>query len=605
MYALAATPGENDDPVSYPYSYKTTDPTGITDITSGNNNPNNNTCAVTYVCNAGPGYDGPSGLGTPNGVGALQRGVHILAFPDVTTDSAIQGSAYSSQLSITGASGPVTYAQTRGSSVNVSSTGHVTAPADLANGVYEVAGTDSDTGGDTGYWTFTLDVGSWASSLTIATVPAGTAYSGTLVGANTGSAPSFVQKTGFGKITVASSGAVSAPSTLAPGTYHASGYGQQGSIASDFATAWGWWNVTLTVQPGAGPAVSGLTPKSGPVAGGTAVTINGTGFTGATGVTFGSGAPGTAVHVVSGTQITVTAPHHAAGTVNVRVTTPAGVSALATGDVFTYAAPMPVISSIAPTSGPIGGGSGITINGTGFTGATVVAFGNGNPSTEIHVVSDTQLTATSPAHAAGAVNIRVTTPGGTSAVAPGGVFTYKPAVATVASLSPGSGVVAGGTSVVITGTGFTGASKVEFGNGVPAASFHVDSATQITAVSPSHAAGVANVFVTTPAGKSAAVTGDVFTWKAAAPTITSLSPKTGPAAGGTSVVITGTGFTGATAVVFGNGAPAVSFHVDSATQITAVSPDRAAGAVNVKVTGPTGSSATTTGDVFTYQPVVA
>lgn len=83
------------------------------------------------------------------------------------------------------------------------------------------------------------------------------------------------------------------------------------------------------------------------------------------------------------------------------------------------------------------------------------------------------------------------------------------------------------------------------------------------------------------------------------PTITGLSPASGPTAGGTTVTITGTGFTGATAVQFG-GAPADSFSVVSDTSITATSPAGAAGSVSVRVTTPSGMNDTSAADQFTY-----
>src|SRR5262249_19960430 len=82
------------------------------------------------------------------------------------------------------------------------------------------------------------------------------------------------------------------------------------------------------------------------------------------------------------------------------------------------------------------------------------------------------------------------------------------------------------------------------------------------------------------------------------PTVTGVSPNAGPTAGGTSVTITGSNFTGATAVSFGG--TAASFSVVSATSITATSPAHAAGAVDVTVTTPNGTSATSAADRFTY-----
>ena len=76
----------------------------------------------------------------------------------------------------------------------------------------------------------------------------------------------------------------------------------------------------------------------------------------------------------------------------------------------------------------------------------------------------------------------------------------------------------------------------------------------------------------------------------AAPTVTSVSPNIGPTTGGTTVIITGTGFTGATAVKFGATA-AASYTVNSSTQITATSPAGSAATVDVRVTTVGGTSA--------------
>ncbi|HEV7526217.1 MAG TPA: IPT/TIG domain-containing protein, partial [Acidimicrobiia bacterium] len=87
----------------------------------------------------------------------------------------------------------------------------------------------------------------------------------------------------------------------------------------------------------------------------------------------------------------------------------------------------------------------------------------------------------------------------------------------------------------------------------------------------------------------------------AAPTVTGLDPSSGPTTGGTSVRITGSGFTGATAVAFGD--VAVAFTVDSDTSITATSAgttDPPGDAVDVTVTTPGGTSAKSLADRFTY-----
>ena len=201
-----------------------------------------------------------------------------------------------------------------------------------------------------------------------------------------------------------------------------------------------------------------------------------------------------------------------------------------------------------------------------FTGATAVTF-MATPATSFTVVSSTSITATTPAHSAGSVNVSVTTPGGTGTKF-GGPFNYVGAP-TVTSVSPNSGPTAGGTSVTITGTNFNGATAVTFG-GTAATGITVVNATSITATTPVGAVGAVDVAVTTPGGTGTG-TGAFSYVASGTPTVTSVNPNFGPVAGGTSVTITGTNFTGATAVKFGVTA-ASSFAVNSATQITATSP---------------------------------
>ncbi len=165
---------------------------------------------------------------------------------------------------------------------------------------------------------------------------------------------------------------------------------------------------------------------------------------------------------------------------------------------------------------------------------------------------------------------------------------FEAELPTITSVTPAAGPAAGGTSVVITGTGFaglSGAAAVRFGT-VNATSYVVNSATQISAVAPAGTAGTTvDVTVTTPAGTSAVSTAGEYSYLAL-PTVTLLTPAAGPTAGGNSVVITGTGFTGVTAVKFGT-VNATSYVVDSATQITAVAP--AGTALVPPASTPTGS----------------
>jgi hypothetical protein len=93
-----------------------------------------------------------------------------------------------------------------------------------------------------------------------------------------------------------------------------------------------------------------------------------------------------------------------------------------TGQICSYI-PDPVVSGVSPSDGPVAGGTPVTINGTGFTTATSVDFGTGNPAT-FTVVSDSEIDATSPA-GSGTVDVTVISPGGTSPTSSEDEFTYQ------------------------------------------------------------------------------------------------------------------------------------------------------------------------------------
>src|SRR5262249_54789711 len=142
------------------------------------------------------------------------------------------------------------------------------------------------------------------------------------------------------------------------------------------------------------------------------------------------------------------------------------------------------VSGTTIPSGAMAGGTTVVLTGTGFTSATQILFGD-VAATSYTVNSATQITVTAPAHTAGTVNVVVTTPFGTSFASPFDLYSYLAAPPSVSSLSASSGTTAGGTTVTITGSNLSGATRVDFG-GVPAA-FTVNSDSSIIAVSPVHA----------------------------------------------------------------------------------------------------------------------
>jgi len=169
------------------------------------------------------------------------------------------------------------------------------------------------------------------------------------------------------------------------------------------------------------------------------------------------------------------------------------------------------------------------------------------------------------------------------------------AVPTTTLVAPNNGPAAGGTAITLTGTGYTGTTGVTVG-GTAATSVVVVSDTDLTCVTPAHAAGSAAIVVTNGTGASTVNVNFTFD---VAPVVTSLDVATGGLGGDDEVHLTGTGFSTVTAVHFGSTA-AERFTIDSATEITAFSPAASAGATNITVISPQGTSATASGNVFTY-----
>ena len=192
-------------------------------------------------------------------------------------------------------------------------------------------------------------------------------------------------------------------------------------------------------------------------------------------------------------------------------------------DSYIYAVGTPTVTGISGNiAGPTAGGTtGVVITGTNFTGtsgAGGVKFGATNATSYV-VNSNTQITAVSPAHAVGAVDITVTNNGQTSSTSGADQFTYV-AAPTVTSVTPNSGPITGGNSIVVTGTHFTGATVVYFQeNGdwqMPGTGLVVTDDSHITITPPNtlvYGQNWVDVRVTTPGGQSAIVAGDVYTFQ--------------------------------------------------------------------------------------------
>jgi hypothetical protein len=275
-----------------------------------------------------------------------------------------------------------------------------------------------------------------------------------------------------------------------------------------------------------------------------------------------------------------------------------------TGYSYTSGGP-PTVSSVTPSAGPAAGGSPVTITGTNFQSGATVDFG-GMLATNVVVGSGNLITATVPPHQPAIVTVRVTNPDGQSG-AKSAAFTFQGPPA-LSSVAPASGSTAGGTRIVLYGTGFAAGATVTV-NGVQAFDRVVTlDGTSLSVVTPPGTAGSVNVIVTNPAGTPTTLgqssgLPNSYTYVAAGadPTIGVLSPAFGSPAGGTTVTILGNNFAiaGITSVAFA-GKPGSSVTVVDSRTLTVVTPSRAPGAVAVSVINPGGLSVTKL-DAFTFE----
>ena len=279
---------------------------------------------------------------------------------------------------------------------------------------------------------------------------------------------------------------------------------------------------------------------------------------------------------------------------DVTVVTPSGTSATSAADQFTYEL-APAVSALSPSVGPLAGATTVTITGTAFGGASGVSFGS-SAAASYTVASATELTAMSPAESAGTVDVTVTSPSGTSTATPADEYTFR-RTPSISTLSPTAGLPAGGTAVTITGTGFGGASAVDFG-GVAAHHNrlhghlhhrhlagrggrhgrrhrdHPGGHQRHLGCRPVHLRGGAGRELAQPGGRPqlGRHLGHHYRHQLAGASRSTSAPP-----------------------------PATSYIVSSATELTAVSP-AGTGTVDVTVANPVGTSTATPADEFTYGP---
>ncbi|HBP22613.1 MAG TPA: hypothetical protein DEA08_33145 [Planctomycetes bacterium] len=260
--------------------------------------------------------------------------------------------------------------------------------------------------------------------------------------------------------------------------------------------------------------------------------------------------------------------------------------------------PPPTLSSVAPTTLLATGGTNVTIDGTGFVQGSQVIIG-GQLATGVTFGSSTQMSCVAPVSPGTSlpVDVVVMRPDGEEARLVGAV-SYEVAPAPV-SIDPAIGPISGGTTHVIKGSGFGTPATVTF-NGVDAQVLSV-SASEIRVRLPANEPGTVTVSVTA-GGKTGTLSGFTYV-DGAAPVVDSLSPTSGPLAGGTLVTLSGSGFDSDAQVRFGGTLAASSGTTSTALSVLTPAASNA-GLVEVRVTNPSTGLSTLAG-TFTYSDTVA
>ncbi|MGH6878667.1 MAG: beta strand repeat-containing protein, partial [Rhizomicrobium sp.] len=377
--------------------------------------------AGTYAA-SGTVTDAYGDTGTWSYTLTVSAAVIVQTVPTTGTTTTATSAAFTAQLSVTGNVGPVTYAQTTGTGLSVSASGKVTTTGTLSATTYTASGTVTDGYGDTGTWTYTLTVNPVAITQTTpttgtATTATSAAFTAQLsVTGNVGPV-TYTQATGTAtapELHVTPTGAVTTGTTLAIGTYTATG-----SVTDAFGDT-GTWTYTLTVDAGGLVQTNPFTYTVSPAqVAGFYTHLHMNGATGT--VTFTQ---------ISGTGLTVSSTGKVVpdGALGIGTYTASGHAADSAGHTGTWtytlyvANPKPSATTVAPTSGSTAGGTTVTVTGHDFETVHHVTFGFGNAGTTLHVTSPTKLTVKTPPHAAGTVTVLVTTSSGTSG--PGLYYTY-------------------------------------------------------------------------------------------------------------------------------------------------------------------------------------
>ena len=355
------------------------------------------------------------------------------------------------------------------------------------------------------------------------------------------------------------------------------------------------------------PSLASVWPLSGPATGGTRAMIRGRGFRPGARVYLG-GVEAAAVTYVADDLVTAVLPGGVPGVVDLLLRNPDAQEATLP-EAFTLVDPAvlgaaPGVASCFPGAGALAGGTSVRVQGNDFQAAGRAFFG-GFPAATAYVDS-LRLSASSPAYPREAdVRVEVTNPDGQSAGLDG-CFHYTDALGDepaplVGAVQPHQGPTTGGAAIVVTGDHFQEGCLVLVGDRL-ASSIERIGPTRIEAITPAGVPGSVSVIVTNPDGKVGWLP-DGYRYLAP-PRVDGVMPAEGPSAGGTSIMVTGSGFVPGIQLRLG-GIMAEALELVSAQELRAVTPAGAPGPVEVSVINPDGQvGSLPAGFVYTPPPVI-
>lgn len=333
-----------------------------------------------------------------------------------------------------------------------------------------------------------------------------------------------------------------------------------------------------------------IDPARGPVEGGTAIVVFGSGFSASTELLI-NGRRVEDFDLVDEETLLARTPANPAGTWDVKAIGESGDYVLEDG--FTYFEALS-LTSIEPARGPVRGGVPVTLTGTGFTPDASVSV-DGRLAIDVHVIDGDTIEFVMPPGDAGTADVRLTSANGSRVL--DDAFEYYEDV-DLAAVVPSAGNRTGTYTVQLSGTGFGPDCTVFFG-GREAVTEYIDPTTLEVAV-PAGPAGFVDVRVDAVDRLGDTLLDGFFYIDNSVEglSVQAVVPGSGSAAGGQTVVVAGTGLDAATEVRFG--ASEAEIVTAGTTRLVVNTPPGSVGSVDVTVVTPDDTQ--TLADGFEYVP---